>query len=126
MTTTMLPPADDKPDTVPPDKSRDSTLPPADLGPMGIALRLLALEAQVGDIHLETIGISKAFHDIRNLILGLNDSYERIATSLEVLRHDAQSQRAEKARLQSDFNELERRVVSIEERKAHEVRNGKP
>lgn len=114
MTSTMLPPPHER-DTEPPDNPRESSLPPADLGPAGIALRLLALEQQVGDIHIETAGISKAIHDVRNAMASLSDSYERLVTSLEILRHDAMAQRADRARAFRSIDELERRTAALEE-----------
>lgn len=115
MKATMLPPAHER-DTEPPEKSRDSTLPPTDLGPTGIALRLLALEERVADIHAETLGISKAFHDIKNGILSLSDSFERLANSVSVLRHDQQGQRLDRARLLEDMDEVKKQVTAIQGR----------
>ena len=113
MTTTMLPPSHER-DTEPPENARESSAPPADLGPAGLALRLLALEEQVGDIHAETLGISKAFHDIRNAITGIRDSLELLAKDYEILVNDARGQRIDRARVRTDLDELERRVTGIE------------
>lgn len=117
MTTTVLPPPPDPRtvDTEPPERAKDSTAPPADLGPTGLALRLLALEEQVSEIHAETKGISRAFHDIRNGLLRLCDAYDRIATELEVLRQDAISQRLSHARVSKDVDELRHRGIGQEE-----------
>lgn len=121
MTSTMLPPPAEEEtrttSTEPPERSRDSTLPPADLGPMGLALRLLALEAKVDDIHAETFGISKAYHDMRNAIVGINDSLDRLATSLEVLDNDATGQRLDRASVRDDLDKLAKRVTGIERKK---------
>ena len=109
---TLLPPpmVDREAKTDPPEAARESSAPPADLGPTGLALRLLALEAKVDEIRAETFGISKAFHDIRNAVVGIRDSMESVERDVSVLRHDAQSQRKERAALRSDMGELERRV----------------
>lgn len=114
---TILPPPPDmrERDTEPPDNPRESSAPPADLGPTGIALRLLALEEQVGEIHAETKGISKAIHDIKNGLIRLCDAYDRIATELEVLRQDAISQRLSHARVSKDVDELRHRGIGQEE-----------
>lgn len=108
----MLPPPPDdmQPDTVPPERARESSMPPADLGPTGLALRLLALEAKVDDIHAETLGVSKALHDIRNAVIVISDSLERMAGDVEVIRRDAQGQRVDRQRMRSDLDELEARV----------------
>jgi len=109
---TILPPANGAArDTVPPEMSSDSTVPPADLGPTGMALRLLALEAKVDDIHAETFGISKAYHDMNNSLVGINDSLERMATAMEILRDDAQAQRLDRQRMRVELDGLEARIA---------------
>ena len=103
----MLPPPDEEPpDTVPPERARDSSAPPADLGPTCLALRLLALESKVDEIHAETFGISKAFHDIRNSVVAINDAIERLSLSVTVVVQDAQGQRLDRARLLDDVDRL--------------------
>lgn len=104
---TILPPAVRDTPTEPPERARDSTAPPADLGPMGIALRLLALEAQVGDIHAETLGISKAYHDMRNELVGIRDAVERLVYSTEILVRDAKQQRLDRAAFRKELDELQ-------------------
>lgn len=111
---TILPPPGEERDTVPPEAARESAAPPADLGPTGLALRLLALEAKVDEIRAETLGSSKALHDIKNYLHKIADSYERLSLDVEIIRRHAHSAHAERAALRSDFNELEQRVVGLE------------
>ena len=106
-------------DTNPPDRSTDSTTPPADFGPAAMELRMLALEEQVSDIHLETSGASGALEDIKATL-------RLITMQLEVVLKDAQGQRRDRANTRTDLDELTRRVVALEGRSIHEVRNGKP
>lgn len=116
---TILPPPEEEPRnaiTSPPERSRDSTMPPADLGPMGLALRLLALEQQVADIHAETFGISKAHHDMKNAVVVMSDGIERMARALEILQHDLQGQRLDRARLLDDVETLK---VLLETERRH-------
>lgn len=113
MTTTMLPPSDAR-DTEPPERARDSTLPPADLGPTGLALRLLTLEENVADIHAETIGTSKALDDIRLSVNAIAGACAAIERDLTILLNDARGQRADRARIRVDLDELEGRVTRIE------------
>lgn len=116
---TIIPPPHER-DTEPPENSRDSSAPPADLGPTGLALRLLALEEQVSDVHLETKGARQTLEDIVA-------SLRKISGQLDVLRGDAQGQRRDRANTRTDLDELTRRVVALEERRnRHEVGNGKP
>ena len=113
MTVTMLPPPSER-DTEPPEMARDSTLPPADLGPTGVALRLLALEAKVADIHAETLGTSKALEDIRIAVIGVRGAVERLAADMTLLLNDARGQRIDRVRMRDDLDELDRRVKGIE------------
>ena len=76
-----------------------------------MALRLLALEAKVDDIHSETFGISKAYHDMHNSLAGINDSLERMATAMEILRDDAKAQRLDRQRMRAELDGLEARVT---------------
>ncbi len=122
---TILPPPSEERDTVPPEKARDSTLPPAKLDVPTLAIQLDALEAKVDEIRAETLGSSKSLHDIKNYLHRIADSYERLSLDVEIVRRHAQVAHAERAALRSDFNELERRVVALE-RTGHEVGNGKP
>ena len=116
---TILPPPSEERDTVPPEQARESSMPPANLGLDGQAIRLLALERQVNDIHTETAGVNQAIADIKLSLL-------RIVHSLDVLRNDAQGQRRDRANARTDLDELTRRVVALERRNHHEVGNGKP
>ena len=112
---TILPPPNGHRErtTEPPERSTDSTQPPADLGPAGVALRLLALEEQVSDIHLETAGVSKALHDIRNAVVALRDALDRISVDIRILRHDAQQQRSDRVAMRTEVDKLATRVEEI-------------
>ncbi len=113
---TILPPPHER-DTEPPENARESSAPPADLGPTGVALRLLALEEQVSEIHTETLGMQAYLADIRQMLRGLK-------IQLDTLVNDAQSQRRDRANTRNDLDELTRRVVALEEMRHDEARNG--
>jgi len=102
---TILPPPDQR-DTEPPEKSRDSTLPPADLGPTGIALRLLALEEQVADIHMETMGIGESIRTMRMAMVEICDAYRGLALDLRILLDDARKQRIERQGFRRELDEI--------------------
>lgn len=91
-------------------------MPPADLGPTGLALRLLALEAKVSDIHAETFGISKAYHDICDSLVGIEDSLARLSRVYEVLVNERLELHQAARATRSELDELEARVT-LSERK---------
>ena len=112
---TMLPPPNGhhERDTEPPERSRESTAPPADLGPTGLALRLLALEEQVSDIHAETLGTSKTLETISRQLTVMRAYVERTSSNVDILKNDARNQRDERARMRADLDELESRVTNV-------------
>jgi hypothetical protein len=113
MTVIMLPPRSER-DTEPPERASDSTMPPADLGPTGIALRLLALEEQVSDIHAETFGMSKSLDDISTSLAAIIRFLDKLAADVHVLTNDARNQRADRARMRVDMDKLEERMGELE------------
>lgn len=110
---TILPPANRERDTEPPERARESTAPPADLGPTGTVLRLLALEAKVDEIRAETFGMSKAMHDMNNHMAVMRECMERTAANVDILMKDARQQRVDRTRMREDLDELESRVSNV-------------
>ncbi len=108
----MLPPAHER-DTEPPENSRESTMPPADLGPTGAALRILTLEAKLDEIRAETFGMSKAVHDINNNLAVMRECLERLSGNVDILMKDARRQRLDSTRMRVDLDELESRVTNV-------------
>lgn len=109
---TILPPPHER-DTEPPERSRESSEPPADLGPTGTVLRLLALEAKVDEIRAETFGMSKAVDRIDTSLAVIRECVERMSANVDILMKDARQQRVERIRLREDLDELESRVSNV-------------
>ena len=95
--TTMIPPPNREAKTDPPERARESSLPPVDpLAADTQWVRMMSIEAKV--------------NDIRNSMAAIAEAVEKIAADVGLLVADARGQRLDKMRMRRDLDELESRV----------------